>query len=373
MPKNYESQVTGSADYGVSEVIGAILLISVVIAAVAIIGVILLSQNTPQEIPNVNFMTGTDNSNRLYLFHNGGDSLTIGSFSVLVDGVTQNNNNIAISDGSTTWSLGKNLIISGITPGQHSVAIVYNTTGTGQVVIRSGTANIILPVTPVINPDIITASAYPPVISVPQLIQNVSSRSIAFYRENNTAISQIIPSPYLKFTITQPNSTIVYSSPLCSGNPLILNVSDVVTITQPTSYNQSFRIAGIGNQLWELTAANVNLNVADPYGNTVCNNAMINHTVITGYSSFQSTLTLTTGTPLGLYYTGMTKYNYLTNTTPQRTSQLINSLNNSQIFVYNVSPSSMGFFVLQYDNTTKSVYFAGNTTQVTVNGIQVYP
>jgi hypothetical protein len=195
---------------------------------------------------------------------------------------------------------------------------------------------------------------------------------MVFYRENNTALSQTI-TPYLQFTITQPNSTIV-TFPACSASNLLkLNVSDVVTITQPNSYYQSFRIAGIGNQLWELTAANINLNVADTYGNTACNNVQINNTVITGYSNFQSTVTLATGTPLGSYNTGLTRYNYLTNTTPQFTSQLIYGLNNSPIYVYNVSPGSAGYFVLQYDNITKSAFFAGNTTQVTVNGIQVYP
>ncbi|MGB7789042.1 type IV pilin N-terminal domain-containing protein [Methanoregula sp.] len=376
MQHHFRTQNNDLTDSGVSEVIGAILLISVVIAAVAIVGVALFSQSTPQEIPNVNFMTGTDNGNNLYLYHNGGDSLTTGTFSVLVDGVVHN---YTVSGGGNTWSLGKNLVISGITSGQqHSVAIIYNATGggapgSGGIIIQSGTASNITSASPVNNLDVITASAYPPVISVPQLVQNVSSRSVVFYRENNTALSQTI-TPYLQFTITQPNSTIAWSSASClASNPLKLNVSDVVTITQPNSYNQSFRIAGIGNQLWELTAANVNLNVADPYGNTVCNNILINNTVITGYSNFQSTVTLTTATSLGSYYTGLTKYNYLVNTTPQLTSQLINGLNNSQIYIYNVSPGSVGFFVLQYDNTTKSTFFAGNTTQVTVNGNQVYP
>ena len=43
---------------GVSEVIGAILLISVVVLAVAIIAVGLFSQPLPQKIPDARFITG---------------------------------------------------------------------------------------------------------------------------------------------------------------------------------------------------------------------------------------------------------------------------------------------------------------------------
>ncbi len=132
MPKRSRTQIAGIADSGVSEVIGAILLISIVIAAVAIVGVFLFSLNTPQEIPSINFMTGSDNSNRLYLFHNGGDSLTKGCFSVIVDGVMRND--YTISDGSNVWSLGTNLILSGVSSSvPHNVAIIYNNTESGGV------------------------------------------------------------------------------------------------------------------------------------------------------------------------------------------------------------------------------------------------
>jgi FlaG/FlaF family flagellin (archaellin) len=358
MPKNYKLHVPGSADSGVSEVIGAILLISVVIAAVAIIGVILLSQNTPQEIPNVNFMTGTDNSNRLYLFHNGGDSLTIGSFSVLVDGVTQNNNNIAISDGSTTWSLGKNLIISGITPGQHSVAIVYNTTGTGQVVIRSGTANIILPVTPVINPDIITASAYPPVISVPLLMENVTNNSINYYRENGT----IIQSGYLQFNVTGINSSMYTSTGF-----LQLNVGDTVNIA-PDLVSQGITMFGVGNQIWELTAQKATLTITNRSSNPSPYTGAINHTWITGYKDFRSTLVLSTASTPGTYYTELAVNNYPSYTGYQSfSSQIINSTSSKNIVISNVKPMPVGLFVLQFNNISKSTYFVGNITSISIS------
>jgi flagellin-like protein len=359
-------------DNGVSEVIGAILLISVVIAAVAIVGVFLLSQTTPQKVPDISFMTGYDAShNQLYIYHNGGDTLTTGTFSVLINGTPTKN--FIISDYSNEWSLGKNLIVSGVPPGQNTVAITYNTTGGGAVVLRSATSSNVSPVTAINNPDIIPASAYPPVVSIPQLMQNVTSRTIIFYRERNTTIVQS-PLTFLNFTITMPNSTIS-SLPTCGSNPFNLAIGDNISIIQKDSTRQGFRVAGIGNQIWELSADYVDLNIQSSSGTIKCSlsGAIINQTMITGYTNFRTDLSISTGSPVDKVFTSLTKYNYLINTTPQLTSQLINGADINPIVITNISPTSTGFFVFQFDNATRGVYFAGNTTQVIVNSVQVYP
>jgi hypothetical protein len=356
---------------GVSEIIGAVLLISLVVLAVSIIAMLLFSQTTPEKIPNINFMTGSDNNNRLYLYHNGGDSLTKGAFSVRVD--NDIHNDYTISDGSNEWSLGKNVIVPNIPSGEHSVAVIYNGTGTGTIVLRSATSNIVI--SPASNnPDVRPVSAYPPVIPVTPLIQNVSSRSVIFFREKNAAISQS-PNSYIRFNITLPNSTIS-TIPVCSGsNPFGLNVGDQVTITQTSGITQGFRIAGIGNQLWELTADNVLLSIQDKTGASRCSQTvLINHTLITGYSDLKTNMTVTTASPAVTSFTALTLYNYMTNTTPQGTSQIVNGFSGTDTFVVsNVSPNSIGYFVFQFDNTTKSVYFAGNSTRILRNGIQIYP
>jgi hypothetical protein len=359
----------------VSEIIGAVLMISLVVLAVSIIAMLLFSQTTPQKIPNINFMTGSDNNNRLYLYHNGGDSLAQGSFSVKVD--NDIHNDYTISDGSSDWSLGKNVIVPNIPSGQHSVAIIYNGTGTGTVVLRSATSNVV--VAPASNnPDVRPVATYPPVISMPQLMQNVSSRSVIFYREKNSGIAQSVNS-YIKFNITLPNSTIgaltLVLGPACSSNPFNLNVGDQVTITQTNGVTQGFRIAGIGNQMWELTADNVNLKIDDKYGTNRCSypTTIINHTLITGYSDFKTNLSIKSLSGVNSY-TALTIYNYMSNTTPQSTSQIVNSATNSEaIDIYNISPNSVGYFVFQLDNSTKGVYFAGNSTLIKRGGSQIYP
>jgi FlaG/FlaF family flagellin (archaellin) len=378
MPKNYKPLATGNADYGVSEVIGAILLISVVITAVAIIGVLLLSQTTPQAVPHVNFMTGTDNSNRLYLFHNGGDSLTIGCFSVLVDGVVQNNNNIAIAGGGNTWSLGQNLVISGVpSSSQHSIVLAYNTTGGGAAVVGSGSANALISVTPIINPDVITAT-YPPVVSIPQLMENVSDGSVVYYRQSNNTILQSA-NTYLKFNVTSTGSTI-YTNPACGSSSLLpLIPNDTVIIYQGDSVIQGFTIAGIGNQIWELSADNVLLTVIRP-GTTLCTNAplTINYTKITGYNKFQTNFSIATlASPLTgtNVITGLTIYNSTTLSAYTAANnigfQVVDGPSSSTASITNISPMSNGFFMFQFTNTTRSIYFAGNATAVTYNGVSI--
>ena len=237
---------------GVSEVIGSFLLISIVVLAVAIIAMVLLSQTGPQEIPNVNFMVGTDRSNppNLYLYHNGGDPLTVGDFSVLVDGVATNYH---VMGGGSIWSLGKTVNITlALNQVPKNVVLVYNRTGTNAVVLRSASVNISsMPNN--INPDVLSGVTFPPVIDVTQLTQNVNNRSIDFYQENGTA-----PTGTLKFNVTGTNSTIY----TISGSIIPLLATDVVQITTSSSA-QSLRIAGIGNQIWELNGDNVNLVISN--------------------------------------------------------------------------------------------------------------
>lgn len=376
MQTRISSQNAALPESGVSEVLGSMLLISVVIASVAIVLVVLMSQATPEEIPNVNFMTGSDGNNNLYLFHNGGDSLAEGSFSVLVDGEVRDD--YSISDGSSDWSLGKNLILGSVpsaTP--HTVAVIYNSSGgsRGANVLRSVNTSSLAILNNDVSPDIIR-SAYPPVISVPQMMQNLSSRSVIYSRQRNATISNS-PNTYLKFTITQPNSTI-FTTPACSGsNLLTFNVGDNVTIIQADGASQGFRISGIGNQIWELTADKVNLKITSSSGSDRCSvvplSCVINHTMITGYSNFQSNFSIKTAIPIGTYSTALTVYDYTTNRTPQLSSQIINRLDNNATVITNISPTSAGVFAFQFDNATRGVYFAGNTTEITVAGSHVYP
>ena len=110
-------------DRGVSEVIGSILLISVVVLAIAIIGVALTSQTPPEKLPAVSAVI-SGSGNQVSLYHDGGDTLASSEVSILVNG-----NPVPFTKSGSpapwTWSVGDTLsyTLSSGTP--QTVRIVY--------------------------------------------------------------------------------------------------------------------------------------------------------------------------------------------------------------------------------------------------------
>jgi flagellin-like protein len=117
----------------VSEVIGAIMLISVVVVAVAVIGIALTSQGTPQKIPSLDAVISNYGS-VIQIYHNGGDTLQSAEMEILVDG-----QNTSFSKGSdrswTTWSAGDSLVytvpVGGTMP--KMVSIIFKGAGGSMV------------------------------------------------------------------------------------------------------------------------------------------------------------------------------------------------------------------------------------------------
>lgn len=361
---------------GVSELIGGILMITVVVAAVAIIGVILFSQQTPEKIPNINFMSGSDNYNHLYLYHNGGDSLTKGTFSVRVDNAIRND--YSISDGGTEWSLGKNLILNNVPSGAHNVAIIYNATGSGEVLLRSASSNVSTlqnsinpsgaPATAVYLPGYINGSNPQEVVNFilgntsligdamnqspstvgPVIADVVGANSINFYREEQTTIDQ---NTYFYFNITSPQSTFSYGTTAIKN----LDVGDIIVISQAKSNPGNWKIFGLGDQIWEFTADEVYVNWKHKstglWTNTTSSTTLY-HAWIFGYQDVGSTLTLKT-TQNG--YTAL-----IINST-----KIIEGPSSNAVVIKNIRPVGIGLFVLEYDHNTNGVYFIGNAQSVT--------
>jgi PKD repeat protein len=106
------TRLTNNSDTGreraVSEVIGAIMLVSVVVIAVAVIGVALTSQGTIQKIPALDAII-SNYGNTIQIYHNGGDTLQSADMEILVDGKAK-----PFSKGSdpswTSWSAGDSLV-----------------------------------------------------------------------------------------------------------------------------------------------------------------------------------------------------------------------------------------------------------------------
>jgi PKD repeat protein len=115
----------------VSDVIGSILLISVVVIAASVIAAAVLSTPQPENLPSLSAAI-SNQSNVVFIKHDGGDSLAKGTYNILVDGrdVTSD---IQLPE---TWSIGDTLQYKGTAPPSR-VQIVYNGYGTGGVVLSS--------------------------------------------------------------------------------------------------------------------------------------------------------------------------------------------------------------------------------------------
>lgn len=381
----------GDSNAGVSEVVGAILLISVTVIAVAIISVVLFSMNTPTKVPNVNFMVGIDNKvpPTLYLTHNGGDSLSVGSFSVYVDGALKSKT-VA---GGGDWSLGKNLLVP-LAPGQtpQRVVLVYNQTGSGSAVIGAVSANVSVPIVNVV-PAIIFPSP-PPIFSgegyifndarnisnspyfIPAIQLNLSVNSISFWKATTNkgtpsgtsltcdglCYAKDKDTYWFKFKVTDTTS----SSAIFYGNPgsvtkVPLNNGDVVNISLQSDTISYIEAFGIAPSIWEFAGREVTLNIKFANGTSYPQqkNTEITHMYVTSYAELVSTYNLdvwSTNTDTNLVVNGTTR---------------ISGLNSTDIRMTNLHPVPTGLFVIYSDTNNNNLYFVGDADQIFFNRIAV--
>ena len=135
---------------GVSELLGAIVLMGVIAAVVGIIGVGLLSQPPPQKIPAVSVDITTIN-HTIYIRHEGGDSLSRGELVVLLDGV-DTASSFGLLDGPadwSRWSIGNTLWYQ-VPDGQSmpsSILIMYTAASTGNAPVPATTTTTAIPTT----------------------------------------------------------------------------------------------------------------------------------------------------------------------------------------------------------------------------------
>jgi hypothetical protein len=126
--KNHETAV--------SEVLGAVMLIAVVVTAIAVIGVALTSQSQPEKIPALDAIISSNGKDTIRIFHNGGDSLTSQQIAILVDGVDRTSSFTIQGSGWTTWSSGQSLDNNyGSLPGR--VQLIYKSPSTQTVLVSA--------------------------------------------------------------------------------------------------------------------------------------------------------------------------------------------------------------------------------------------
>jgi PKD repeat protein len=97
-------------EHAAAEMTGALMLIAVIIAVIAIIAVVLFSQPLPDKIPAVT-MTITNESKQIMISHNGGDTLLLTEMGIRVDNQPVSQNTWICEDCSDDFSLGDMILI----------------------------------------------------------------------------------------------------------------------------------------------------------------------------------------------------------------------------------------------------------------------
>jgi PKD repeat protein len=191
----------GLNDNGVSGAIGAIFLIVIVVAGMAILMVTVISQPQPQKIPVMSAEI-VNTTTELYLKHDGGDTLQRGEFKILVDGQDKT----AAFGDPANWSIGQSLEYSGYDP--------QNMPGTIQIVYTGGSY----------GQTIEQLWVNPPTLTVSPTTTTTNT---------TTATPTPVPAPVANFTGT----------PLTGSTPLSVAFTDTST-NSPTSWAWNF---GDGN------------------------------------------------------------------------------------------------------------------------------
>jgi len=122
--------LTGEA---VSEVIGTLLLVGVVVVAMVLVALLLFGNQATSQLPAFDGIV-TNLSKTIYISHKGGDPLWRGQYQILVDGVDRTGS--FVSDGGEPWSVGDTL---NYTPAvmPKLVVLVANQSQGGRIILLS--------------------------------------------------------------------------------------------------------------------------------------------------------------------------------------------------------------------------------------------
>jgi hypothetical protein len=135
----YDVRSLSCPENAVSEVIGSVLLISVVVLSVSIIGVFIFSQPPPDKIPALNAIIWND-TQKVYLRHDGGDVIYSGDITIYVNGTDKTSSfylSTAPAQPWTNWSIGNALVFSKGSSPVSTVQVVYTGSGSSAIIIAS--------------------------------------------------------------------------------------------------------------------------------------------------------------------------------------------------------------------------------------------
>jgi PKD repeat protein len=97
-------RISSGNEKAAAEMVGTLILVAIFTAAVALVAVTFFSQPPPQEVPALNAII-SNQSQVVYITHNGGDSVPNGSYKILVDG-TDVTSAISKTGSPSQWEIG---------------------------------------------------------------------------------------------------------------------------------------------------------------------------------------------------------------------------------------------------------------------------
>jgi len=122
---------------GVSEMVGAMLLIGLTVLGVVLVGITFLSGSQPEEIPHTTIVAGNSTEGHLTLANYGGDPLRIGEYRIYVDdgdGLADMTDEFSEPDDSDGfWSMGEVLVFN--RQGTPQRVVVTAISGGGEIIV----------------------------------------------------------------------------------------------------------------------------------------------------------------------------------------------------------------------------------------------
>ncbi|MCX6688743.1 MAG: type IV pilin, partial [Methanoregula sp.] len=316
------------AENGSGEIIGALMLILIFVAAFAVLGAIFFSQTPKEEIPQLNLAIASQ-GNAITVSHAGGDPLPGGEYYVLVDGVPQTFTGAA---SDNTWSIGQTLSYippPGTTP--QKVDVVYVSPSGEKYLIATQT----LGPGPNVNPTTQPVPMYTIMASAGAngAINPAGAVSVYYGASQNFTITPntgcYITDVLVNGATVGPVTSYVFSNVQSNQTISTTFAISTYTITASTGVNGNVTPAGAtsvnygSNQTYTITPA-TGYHVADVLidGSSVGNvttyqftNVVAAHTISATFAINTYTITASTGANGNVTPAGITTVNYGSNQT----------------------------------------------------------
>lgn len=343
---------------GVSEVVGSILLVSLVVLAVAIIGVGFLSQPPPVQTQELNVIAGNDTTT-LYLYHDGGDPMVPGEFKILLDGIDKT------PEITEAWDIGETLNIP-ITQRPERIQII-STRGGQQNLIREISIGQVtgggapIPPGPPPTPGECTQEELDEYLEdnyVEYFSNKLSDDAIYFTRLERGPTGPTYARGWINFTINSTDSYLIRSG---TTEPLDLNMGDTVSINfrDIGGAGDSVDLFSVGNKGWSLSGGATHIYVND----TLYSGNLID-SWITSFINYQSTLKFkSVGTGQGVRTRLIIK-----------NETVIDAVNSNDYEFINIKPAEPTLLVLHFPKQQGDpIRFIGQVDQIKEGTTIIYP